>query len=118
MQLLKAKHLRGLVFLVVCGVASAGVLGFGQATNGSLTGQVSDPSGAAIPGATVTLTNVDTNYPQKATGDSVGVYLFKLVPPGNYTLAIETSGFASYNQKGIVINANMNATQNVHLSIA
>jgi hypothetical protein len=118
MQLLKAKHLRGLLFLVLFGVASAGVLVFGQGTNGSLTGQVSDPSGAAIPGATVTLTNVDTNYPQKATSDSVGAYLFKLVPPGNYTLTIESSGFAGYNQKGIVINANMNATQNVHLSIA
>jgi hypothetical protein len=102
---------------MVCLVCSAGLV-FAQGTNGSLTGQITDPSGAAIAGASITLTNVDTNYPQTATTDSTGVYFFKLVPPGNYALSINASGFASYVQKGIIINANLYATQNVHLKVA
>jgi hypothetical protein len=118
MQLTKAKHLRGLLFVILFGLATSGALVFGQGTNGSLTGQVSDPSGAAIAGASATLTNVDTNYPQVVNTDNAGIYVFKLVPPGNYVLSIAANGFADYVQKGIVINANVNATQNVHLKIA
>src|SRR5580692_5571822 len=111
MQLTKAKHLRGLLFVILFGLATSGALVFGQGTNGSLTGQVSDPSGAAIAGASATLTNVDTNYPQVVNTDNAGIYVFKLVPPGNYVLSIAANGFADYVQKGIVINANVNATQ-------
>jgi hypothetical protein len=89
----------------------------GQSTYGSLTGQVTDPVGAAIVGAGVTLTNVDTNYPQTAKTDGSGVYLFKLVSPGSYSLSVSNSGFSEYIQKGIVINANANATQNVSLKV-
>ena len=46
------------------------------------------------------------------------VYLFKLVPAGNYSLGITAQAFAAYMQKGIVMNANLYATQNVHLKLA
>ena len=118
MQLISAKRIRALLLLFVVGFVSSAALLFGQGTNGSLTGQVSDPSGAAIPGATVTLTNIGTNYAQVAASDNTGVYLFKLVSPGNYSLTIAATGFAEYVQSGIVINANLNATQNVHLKVA
>jgi hypothetical protein len=88
-----------------------------QGTYGSLTGQVTDPLGALIPNATVTLTNVGTNSERRAPSDASGVYLFKLVSPGNYSLKISASGFADYVQTGIVMNANLNATQNVQLAV-
>ena len=118
MQRIKANYLRGLRFVLFLGIASSGIVVFGQGTNGSLTGLVSDPAGASVSGASVTLTNVDTNYPQSVTTDNTGVYLFKLVPPGNYALRIAAPGFAPYVQTGIVINANANATQNVALKVS
>jgi hypothetical protein len=118
MQVISAKCLRAAVLVFIVAFAASGVLLHGQGTSGSLTGQVSDPTGAALAGATVTLTNVDTNYPQTIKADSTGAYMFNLVPPGNYALSISATGFADYVQKGIVINANAYATQNVHMKVA
>ena len=91
--------------------------GMAQGTNGSLTGVVSDASGSAVVGAPVTLTNVDTNYPQTVNTNSRGIYLFNLVPPGKYSLTIAGQGFANYVQSGIVLQANANVTQNVQLKV-
>jgi hypothetical protein len=118
MQLIYAKRIRALLFVIVVGLITSVVFVQGQGTTGSLTGQITDPSGAAIAGATVTLTNIDTNYPQTVKTDTTGVYQFKLLQPGNYSLSISAASFAEYQQKGIVINANLYATQNVHLKVA
>lgn len=103
-------------FLIV--LVCSGIPVFAQGTNGSLTGQVTDPSGAAVAKASVTLTNLNTNYPQTTTTDDSGIYLFKLIPPGSYSLKINDKGFAEYVQTGIVMNANVNATQNVQLKVS
>jgi hypothetical protein len=118
MQLTNAKNLRALLLAVFVGLAGSCALVHGQGTSGSLTGQVTDPSGAAIPGAAVTLTDVDTNYGQNIVTDGQGVYLFKLVHPGNYVLTVSANSFSQYVQKGIVINANLYATQNIRLNVA
>ncbi|HKD59504.1 MAG TPA: carboxypeptidase-like regulatory domain-containing protein [Terracidiphilus sp.] len=110
------KQLLALCLVIIVGLAGPGVM-LGQGTNGSLTGQITDPADAAIPNAAVTLTNLGTNLVQTENSDSSGVYLFKLVPPGTYSLRIAASGFADYLQSGIVINANLYATQNVHMKI-
>ena len=103
MQLISAKSLRALVLVILVAFVGSGVLVYGQGTSGSLTGQISDPTGAAVADATVTLKNVDTDYLQTATSNNAGVYLLKPVMPGNYTLTIAAKGFAAYVQKGIVI---------------
>jgi len=118
MHLIGAKTLRALLLVVFVGLVCSCGLIYGQGTNGSLTGQVTDPTGAVIVGAIVNLTNVGTNYVQTATTDSTGFYQFKLVPPGDYALNIAAPGFAAYAQKGIVMNANLYATQNVHMKVA
>jgi hypothetical protein len=105
------------LLLTVLGLLSLASPSFAQGTDGSLTGLVSDPQGAAVKGVSVTLTNIDTNYAQTVTTDGSGVYFFKLVPPGNYSLNIAGQGFAKYLQSGIVIQANANATQNVELKV-
>lgn len=89
---------------------------WGQATT-SLRGLVSDPSGAAIPNATVHLVNTDTNSARTATTDAQGDYVFAEVFPGNYSLEIEAPGFAKYQQTGIQLLVNLPATVNVKLKI-
>ncbi len=118
MQSTKRNHGIALLLVILVGLFGSGVLAFGQGTNGSLTGQITDPSEAAVATATVTLTNVSTNLILTTKTDSIGVYQFKLVPPGDYALSVGAAGFANYMQKGIVMNANQNATQNVRLTVA
>ena len=106
-----------LLLILLAASAVLAVPALAQGTYGSLTGQVTDPSGAVIPNASVTLTNMGTNYTRTATSDATGVYLFKLVSPGNYSLRVSAGGFSDYLQSGIVMNANLNATQNVALTV-
>jgi hypothetical protein len=117
-QNINAKHLRLLLMVILVGLLGSGVLIYGQGTSASLTGYVTDPTGAAVPGATVTVTNVDTNFTQAAKTDAVGNYLLRPLPIGSYTLAIEAAGFARYTQKGIVLTVGLSATQDVRLEIA
>ena len=81
MHLIGTKKLRAMLSVALVGLVFSCGLVFGQGTSGSLSGQVTDPTGAAIVGANVTLTNIGTNYVQVATTDATGVYQFKLVPP-------------------------------------
>ncbi len=111
------KCLRAMMLVALIGVFSS-AMSYAQSTYGSLTGQVTDPTGAAVVGANVSLANVGTGFSQVEKTDSSGVYLFNLVSPGNYSLNITAQGFAGYDQTGIVMNANLYATQNVHLKIA
>jgi hypothetical protein len=61
--------------------------------NASLRGTVTDPSGAVIPGATVTLANKDTGAEQKAISDNGGVYTFNGLAPAHYQIKVERNGF-------------------------
>ena len=92
-----------------------GTLAFGQGTSASLTGQITDATGAAVTGATVTAKNTGTNLAQTSTSNAEGVYTIAPLPPGNYTLTVEAKGFARYVQQGIVLGANISATQDVSL---
>jgi hypothetical protein len=108
------------VFLVilVAGWIASGVPAFSQGASASLTGAVTDASGAAVGSASITLTNVGTNSVQTVKSDSTGVYLFKLVSPGSYSLTVSSSGFATYKQTGITLHVSQNQTLDVHLVIA
>jgi hypothetical protein len=86
-----------------------------QATGG-LRGQVLDPSGAAVPGAAVTLTEGPAVLNVQSGND--GVYAFKNVPPGSYTLTIQANGFATFSKTGIAVAAGQTRQQNISLVIA
>ena len=90
---------------------------FGQDTNASLSGTVTDPSGAAIPGAKLTLTNEATSFQSNFVSDSEGAYSFRNLTPGNYTLEVTANGFKSTTQKGIQLAVNQAARLEVHLTI-
>lgn len=116
-QLINVKHVRALLLIVLVGLAGSGLLAFGQGTSASLTGNVTDPSGAAVAGATVTVTNVGTGFKQSVKTDSVGTYLLRPLPIGSYSLEIDAAGFDRYVQTGIELTANLAATQDVHLKV-
>ncbi len=78
---------------------------FGQsAGTGALTGTITDQSGGSVAGATVTLTNIETNQVRTATTSTAGGYQFPLIPPGNYRVRITASGFKTLEVSSISVN--------------
>jgi len=61
--------------------------------NASIQGTVTDPTGALIPGATVTLTDTATNHQQTAVTSAKGIYTFNALPPDHFPLAVSAHGF-------------------------
>jgi hypothetical protein len=87
-----------------------------QAT-ASLRGVATDPSGGVVIGAKVTLTNTATNIARQSTTAGDGGYLFELVQPGTYKLAVSNSGFRTFTQTGIVLEVNQNGRLDVKLEL-
>src|SRR5262249_24896985 len=65
----------------------------GQAGTSTVRGEVSDPQGKQISGATVTLRSTDTGFTRTQTTNASGLFSFELIPPGNYSLEVEAKGF-------------------------
>src|SRR5713101_8222445 len=78
---------------ILAGLLLVATLGFAQSTLGSITVFVTDPQGASIPGATVTLSGVDTNVKRTETTSAEGSYVFAGVAPGGYTVTVSATGF-------------------------
>jgi hypothetical protein len=91
-----------LSFLCVL-VLVAGALA--QVQNGQFTGTVTDPSGAAIANAKVTVTNVGTNLSVTSTTNSAGLYTAKELPVGTYKITVEAPGFKTGSNTNISLNA-------------
>src|SRR5205823_7123860 len=83
--------------------------------DGSLSGTVSDASGAVLPGVTVTISNAKTEE-QIATGE-VGTYNFVALPAGEYVLTAQLPGFMTFRQGRIEIKPNQPLRQNITLSL-
>ena len=78
-----------------------------QSTNEAvLAGTISDASGAVIPGATLTLTNIGTNIARKTETNGEGAYSFRALPPAAYKMLIEAVGFGTVEQNNIVLTVN------------
>ena len=88
-----------------------------QYTTARLSGIVSDPSGAVVAGATITVQDVGTGYTQSANSTSAGQYLFPSLPVGTYQITVSVPGYTRYVQKGIVLSVGQAATQNVQLQV-
>jgi hypothetical protein len=84
----------------------------------SIQGVVTDPSGAVIPGATLTLTNNATNEKQVSTSNGAGVYNFNALPPGTFTLEAERSGFTTKTLKNVQITPEQSNALNIQLAVS
>ena len=93
----------GLVLGLGAGPAAA------QVATGTILGGVTDTSGAAVPGALVTATNLDTQFTRSVNTDPSGQYSFPLMPVGKYKVDVTLDGFKSFSQTGIVLEVGRNA---------
>ena len=89
---------------------------YAQSNAGSLTGAVTDPSGAVVPNATVTINNPVSQYSRTATTDSGGRYQFPNVPFNPYHLTVTATGFASLAQD-IDVRSTVPVIQNLSLKL-
>src|SRR5579863_9716114 len=89
----------------------------GQFTTATLSGNVTDQSGAAIPDAKVTVLNTDTGFNQTVTTGPAGDYLFSRLSVGKYKLTVEKEGMTTYVQSGIELAVSQTATQKVVMSV-
>lgn len=100
---------------IAIGAASA-VL-FGQAVNGSVVGSITDNSGAVVPSANVTITDVNTSVSHQAQTDGSGYYSFPDVAPGTYKVTVEKEGFATSVRSGVEVPVNATVRVDVALKL-
>ena len=100
------------MLVLLCGVSSAQLSG-----KGAVSGTVLDPSGAAIPGATVVATNTANGVATKTTSTSAGDFSISTLDPGLYTVTVTAQGFEKLTQTNVQINALETQTLNPKMVI-
>ena len=103
--------------LLVVGLAVAGRSMSGQNSYGGIVGTVTDPTGADVPGATITLKSLETNATQTATSGSGGTYSFLNLNPGVYTETISHNGFTSVTRNQVEVTIGGSTRIDVTLSV-
>jgi hypothetical protein len=86
-------------------------------TGGTILGTVTDPSGAAVPNAQITITDTDTNQTLQLTTTAAGDYLAPDLQIGHYSIRVTASGFQSFEQKGVVLNVGARNRIDIKLEI-
>ena len=89
-----------------------------QITRGGISGTVRDASGGVVPGATVTVTNMDTNASQTHVSDAQGFYRAAALEPGRYMVITELTGFRRVEQKEVIVRSALETPVDVRLSPA
>jgi len=84
-------------------IAAAGTQLFGQGQAGGVRGTVSDPSGAAVPGASVRAINVGTGVTTSTVSTSAGLYNLTSLPPGVYRVEVEKAGFKTLVRDNVTV---------------
>ena len=90
---------------------------FSQINFGRIFGRVTDPSGAVVTGATVTVTNTGTNVSRTLTTDSSGAYVAAALNPGTYSVRVEASGFKVAIHQGVIVQVGIDASADVQLEL-
>jgi len=97
--------------LAVAGLASA------QSFTGRIYGTVTDPAGAVIPGAQVSVTNLGTGRTARTITEENGNYMVSELPPGEYAVEVSAPGFKTFVQRGIVLEIQRFARVDVRLDL-
>lgn len=100
-----------LSFLLVSPIASA------QLYTGSITGVVSDPSGAAIPGAKISLVDENKGFAFAGVTDANGRYVLRSIPPGTYKITVEATNFEGQTNNGVKLDVSQNVSVDFSLKI-
>lgn len=108
--------MRGLLWIVGLSVFCLAPL-CGQVATAELSGSVTDASGAVVPKAVVTVTNMDTGAVRQAPVDESGTYVFTLLPIGRYTVTVEAPGFRRTVQNNVELQVNQRARLDFQLQL-
>jgi len=110
-----AKQICTLLILVFCLTTFGALSVQGQTVSGRINGTVTDSAGAAIPNATVTVTNLANNLVRTVTTDGDGFYTVTNIPAGNYSVEAETKGFKKAENSNIAVVADARLTVDLAL---
>src|SRR5215203_4012993 len=108
-------HYFPIIALLLFALAAASVFAQSQALNGQIEGTVSDQTGAAVPNASITVTNIGTGTNRTVTTDESGVYRFPLLPLGIYGITIEAANFKKLIRDGVTLTTGQTATVDLNL---
>jgi hypothetical protein len=86
-----------------------------QALNGQIEGTITDPNGAAVPNAPVTVRNIETGAERQVTTDENGVYRAPLLPLGTWRITVEAPNFKRYVREGVTLTTGQTATVDLAL---
>src|ERR1700694_516472 len=105
------------VMTALAGCALAGSALYAQTSFGRISGSVTDPSGASIPGATIRITNTETQTVRTVETDANGLYAVTNLPVGPYTLEATQKGFQTKQLTGITVVADGRLTADFKLAV-
>src|SRR5260370_17182940 len=90
---------------------------YAQSTTADVVGTATDSTGAVVPGATVQLTNLDTQEKRTAISNEAGQYIFTLLKPNHYSLTVSNKGFKTSTIASYTLSAGDRAREDAHLDI-
>ena len=102
-----------LALLALCAVTANA-----QTSRGTVTGVVTDPNGAVVAGATITLTSAETSLTRTTTSNSEGVYRFDAVDLGTYSIKFTGSGFGELTKTDVIVRAGQTSTVDTQLQLS
>jgi hypothetical protein len=115
---MKKGHIRyGIFCAVIAIILSAFINGRGQEFRGSITGSITDPNGAAVPGATVIVKNLETNVSNSVTTNDDGSYTVPFLLPGKYSVTASGGGFKTSVRENIEVQVDDRLTIDFQLEI-
>ncbi len=116
------RRLQWIVPVIVLGLTfgsvGAAVAQTVSTTTGAINGKVADATGAVLPGVTVTITSPSMQGTRTDTTGPDGVYRFSAIPPGEYKVVYELSGFEKVTREGLRVGLGFTATVNIELRVA
>src|ERR1700722_12033933 len=108
------RYVQFLALLLTLTFASAAVA---QTVTGTITGEVTDPSGAVVSGAQVVAHNVSTGVDSPTTTNSDGFYRIQSLPVGRYEVSVQAAGFGKETVPEFSLEVLQTATFNIHLKV-
>jgi hypothetical protein len=103
-----------LAVLLTCVFAATA---FGQTTTGAISGTITDPTGAVVAGATITVTNPATGAERSVESNEQGAFEVPTLPPGKYTITVDAKGFKKAVSRDIIVSVTQTAAVTIPLEI-
>ncbi len=108
---------RAFLLVALCVIGLLLVPAYGQKTDGSIQGVVSDPAGAVVPNVPVTITNISTGQTRSVSTDAGGYYTAPQLPPGQYEVVVKAPSFKESRTRGVEVHVASSTTVDVQLVV-